>query len=309
VEQSVGSSLTNTDVSLVKTAKPAVFRHASGELPLGRRTLLMGVVNVTPDSFSDGGLCFEPQAAARHALLLAQQGADILDIGAESTRPGSLPVSAEEELERLLPVIQSVASQTTVPISVDTYKARIAETALKSGAVIVNDISGFHFDPKMPEVCARHEAGVILMHIKGTPRDMQRDPAYRDLLGEIIAYLEEGVRRAEEAGIEREHILLDPGIGFGKTLDDNYRLISGLRRLAELDFPIVVGPSRKSFTGEFSGLPPQKRQFATAAAVTLSILCGASVVRVHDVAEMKEVASIVDRFLQVTRDGCQDATN
>jgi dihydropteroate synthase len=264
----------------------------------------MGVVNVTPDSFSDGGLAFEPQAAVRHALSLAAQGADILDIGAESTRPGSLPVSAEEELKRLLPVVRAVSSQTTVPISVDTYKAQVAEAALDSGAVIVNDISGFHFDPKMPEVCKRHQAGVVLMHIKGTPRDMQLDPAYDNLLGEIIAYLKEGTRRAEQAGIEHERILLDPGIGFGKTFDDNYRLISGLPRLAELGFPVVVGPSRKGFTGEFSGLPPHKRQFATAAAVTLSILHGVSVVRVHDVAEMKEVAAIVDRFLQVTSDGC-----
>jgi dihydropteroate synthase len=295
-----------TDITetLLKTAKCAVFRHASGELPLGQRTLLMGVVNVTPDSFSDGGLAFEPQAAVRHALSLVAQGADILDIGAESTRPGSLPISEDEELKRLLPVVRAVSSQTTAPISVDTYKAKVAEAALDSGAVIVNDISGFHFDSKMPQICARHQAGVILMHIKGRPRDMQRDPAYEDLLGEIIAYLQEGVRRAEQAGIEHERVLLDPGIGFGKTFDDNYRLISGLPRLAGLGFPIVVGPSRKGFTGEFSGLPPHQRQFATAAALALSILHGASVVRVHDVAEMKEVAAIVDRFLQVTSDGC-----
>jgi len=259
----------------------------------------MGVVNVTPDSFSDGGLFLSPEAAVRQALLLAEQGADILDIGAESTRPGSAPISAASELERLLPIIESIALKTEVPISVDTYKAHVADEALKAGAGIVNDISGFHFDEAMPEVCARHKAGVVLMHIKGTPRDMQLDPIYGDLLGEIIAYLKEGLQRAEAAGVERERILLDPGIGFGKTFDDNYRLISGLRKLAALGFPVLIGPSRKGFTGQFSGLPPHKRQFATAAAVSLSILNGASVVRVHDVAEMKEVAAIVDRFLQV----------
>jgi dihydropteroate synthase len=285
---------------LLEASRAAVFRHAGGELPIGRRTLLMGVVNVTPDSFSDGGLFLNPEAAIRQALALADEGADILDIGAESTRPGSLPISAQEELRRLVPVIEAVVSKTRVPVSVDTYKASIAEAALNAGAVIVNDISGFHFDTRMPEVCARHKAGVVLMHIKGTPRDMQQDPTYEDLFGEVIAYLEEGLKKADDAGIERERILLDPGIGFGKTFDDNYRLIAGLRRLAALGYPVLIGPSRKSFTGQFSGLPPQKRQFATAAAVALSIVNGASVVRVHDVAEMNEVAVIADRFLQVT---------
>jgi len=299
----------DTQVSLLETAKPAVFRHAAGELSLGQRTLLMGVVNVTPDSFSDGGLYFDAKAAAEHALSLANEGADILDIGAQSTRPGSLPISPEEELGRLLPVLAAVAPKTSVPISVDTYRASVAEVALESGAVIVNDISGFHFDSAMPEVCARHKAGVILMHIKGTPRDMQLDPTYGDLLGEITAYLKEGIARAEKAGIERERILLDPGIGFGKTFGDNYRLIAGLPKLATLGFPLLVGPSRKGFTGEFSGLPPHQRQFATAAAVTLSILCGASVVRVHDVAQMKEVACIVDQFLRVTDERWQGDTN
>jgi dihydropteroate synthase len=295
-------SSANNEVLVAEQARPRVFRHAGGELPIGRRTLLMGVVNVTPDSFSDGGLFLSPEAAVRQALLLAEQGADILDIGAESTRPGSAPTSSASELERLLPIIESVALKTEVPISVDTYKSHVADEALKAGAVIVNDISGFHFDEAMPEVCARHKAGVILMHIKGTPRDMQVDPVYGDLFGEIIAYLKEGLQRAEAAGVERERILLDPGIGFGKTFDDNYRLIRELRKLAALGFPVLVGPSRKGFTGQFSGLPPHKRQFATAAAVSLSILHGASAVRVHDVAEMKEVAAIVDRFLQVADD-------
>jgi dihydropteroate synthase len=296
------TSSVKSKVPLSERTKVRVFRHAGGELPIGRRTLLMGVVNVTPDSFSDGGLFLSPEAAVRQALLLAEQGADLLDIGAESTRPGSAPTSAASELERLLPIIESVALKTEVPISVDTCKSHVADDALKAGAVIVNDISGFHFDEAMPEVCARHKAGVVLMHIKGTPRDMQLDPIYADLLGEIIAYLKEGLQRAEAAGVERERILLDPGIGFGKTFDDNYRLIRGLRKLAALGFPLLVGPSRKGFTGQFSGLPPHKRQFATAAAVSLSILNGASVVRVHDVAEMKEVAAIVDRFLQVADD-------
>lgn len=290
------------DVASPKATQSVVFRHAGGELPIGKRTLLMGVVNITPDSFSDGGRFLKPEAALSRALELAEQGADILDFGAESTRPGSLPVSEEEELSRLLPIIEAVVAKIDVPVSVDTYKASVADASLNAGAAIVNDISGFHFDEKMPEVCARHKAGVVLMHIKGTPRDMQLNPTYSDLFEEITKYLEEGINRAKAAGIEKERILIDPGIGFGKTFDDNYRLIAGLRRLAALGFPVLVGPSRKGFTGQFSGLPPEKRQFATAATVTLSIINGASVVRVHDVEEMKEVTEIADRFLQVTCD-------
>ncbi len=291
-----------TFLSTKRTAKPAIFRHVRGELPIGQRTLLMGVVNITPDSFSDGGLYLKPENAVRWAQELAEQGADILDIGALSTRPGSLSVSENEERKRLLPVIEKVASHIDIPISVDTYRASVADDALQAGAAIVNDISGFHFDEQMPDVCARHKAGVILMHIKGTPRDMQLEPTYEDLLEEITAYLKASLRKAQDAGIERDRIMLDPGIGFGKTFDDNYRLIAGLRRLTSLNCPLLVGPSRKAFTGQFSGLPPHKRQFATAAAVTLSIVCGASAIRVHDVAEMKEVAEIADRFLQVTGD-------
>lgn len=289
-------------LSIEQTIKPAVFRHARGELPLEQRTLLLGVVNITPDSFSDGGLYLKPEDAVCRALELAEQGADILDIGALSTRPGSLSVSEDEERKRLLPVIEKIALLIDVPISVDTYRASVADDALQAGAAIVNDISGFHFDEQMPDVCARHKSGVVLMHIKGTPRDMQLDPTYEDLFEEIQAYLKTSLQRAQNAGIERGSIMLDPGIGFGKTFDDNYRLIAGLRRLTALNYPILVGPSRKAFTGQFSGLPAQKRQFATAAAVTLSIVCGASAIRVHDVAEMKEVAEIADRFLQVTGD-------
>ncbi len=289
-------------LSTKRTEKPTVFRHARGELPVGSRTLLMGVVNITPDSFSDGGLYLKPEDAVRRAQELAEQGADILDIGALSTRPGSLSVSEDEERKRLLPVIEKVASHIDIPISVDTYRASVADDALQVGAAIVNDISGFHFDKQMPDVCARHKSGVVLMHIKGTPRDMQLEPTYRDLFEEITVYLKASLRKAQDAGIERDRIMLDPGIGFGKTFDDNYRLIAGLRRLTSLNCLILVGPSRKAFTGQFSGLPPHKRQFATAAAVTLSIVCGASAIRVHDVAEMKEVAEIADRFLQVTGD-------
>ena len=289
-------------LSTERTTKPAVFRHARGELPIGQRTVLMGVVNITPDSFSDGGLYLKSENAVQRAQELAEQGADILDIGALSTRPGSLSVSEDDERKRLLPVIEKIASHIGIPISVDTYRASVADDALQAGASIVNDISGFHFDEQMPDVCARHKAGVVLMHIKGTPRDMQLDPVYEDLFEEITVYLKAALRKAQDAGIERDRIMLDPGIGFGKTFDDNYRLIAGLRRLTSLNYPILVGPSRKAFTGQFSGLPPSKRQFATAAAVTLSIVCGASVIRVHDVAEMKEVAEISDRFLQVTGD-------
>ncbi len=289
-------------LSTKRTTKPTVFRHARGELPIGQRTLLMGVVNITPDSFSDGGLYLKPENAVHRAQELAEQGADILDIGALSTRPGSLSVSEDEERQRLLPVIEKVASRIDVPISVDTYRASVADDALQAGAAIINDISGFHFDEQMPDVCARHKSGVVLMHIKGTPRDMQLDPIYEDLFEEITAYLKASLRKAQDSGIERDRIMLDPGIGFGKTFDDNYHLIAGLRRLTSLNCPLLVGSSRKAFTAQFSGLPPHKRQFATAAAVTLSIVCGASAIRVHDIAEMKDVAEIADRFLQVTGD-------
>jgi dihydropteroate synthase len=275
-----------------------VWRHRTGEFALGGRTLLMGIVNVTPDSFSDGGKFFSTEAAVEHALSLQEQGADLLDLGAESTRPGSEGVSAAEQIRRLLPVFAGLKGA-RVPLSVDTASAEVAEACLREGASIVNDVTAFHGDGELPSVCARHGAGVILMHMRGTPRVMQQDTYYEDLYGEIRAYLEESVAVAKSQGISRQRVLVDPGIGFGKSFEQNYLLLGGLRRFRDLAAGVLAGPSRKRFTGEFCGLPPDQRQFPTAAAVALAILHGADVVRVHDVSEMRQVADILDRFREL----------
>ena len=256
----------------------------------------MGIVNVTPDSFSDGGKYVKCKNAVEHALLLQEQGADLLDLGAESTRPGSDAISNQEQLCRLMPVIEKLCNQVQVPLSVDTRSAVVAEACLQAGVSIINDISGFHHDTMIPAICARYKAGVVLMHMRGSPQTMQQDTHYDNLFGEIRAFLADGVAIAEQAGVERKHILVDPGIGFGKSYEQNYLLLGELHRFRDLAAGVLAGPSRKRFTGEFCGLPPERRQYPTAAAVTLAILHGADVVRVHDIAEMKQVADIVDRF-------------
>jgi len=265
---------------------------------VGTRTLVMGVVNVTPDSFSDGGQFIDTDRAIAHAVRLIEDGADIIDIGGESTRPGSDPVPDEIEIQRVLPVIEYVARETSAAISVDTTKASVARAALETGAHIVNDISGFHYDPELPKVVAEYGAGVVLMHIRGHPRNMQADTDYRDLFREISSYLQEGIDKAAATGISRQTIVVDPGIGFGKSLMDNYRLIDGLERFRELGCPILVGPSRKSFIGNVLGLPADQRIWGTAAAVACSVLRGADIVRIHDVTEMVQVITICDTLLQ-----------
>lgn len=263
-------------------------------LELGRRTLVMGVLNVTPDSFSDGGLFYEPERAVERALEMVEEGADIIDIGGESTRPGSEPVPLEEELRRVIPVIEAVAREVEVPISVDTYKAKVAEEALRKGASIVNDISALGFDPEMAEVVARHGAALILMHIKGTPRDMQKDPQYEDVLGEIRAYLRERIARAEAAGVSPDAIVVDPGIGFGKKLEHNLEILRNLDRLQDLDKPILVGPSRKTFIGQILGVDVSDRLYGTLGAVAHSVMKGAHIVRVHDVKAARHVVDVID---------------
>lgn len=275
---------------------PRVWKYRGSQFTLGKRTLLMGVVNITPDSFSDGGKFLSRDAAVEHALKLRDDGSDLLDLGAESTRPGSTPVSEKEQLRRLLPVLESLAGKVEVPISIDTTSATVARECLEAGASIINDITGFHHDPDLADVCARFGAGVVLMHIKGTPQTMQDNPHYDDLPGEIRDYLRVGVEVAERAGISRDHVIVDPGIGFGMTFNDNYRLLGGLFHFRELAAGVMAGPSRKGFTGEFSKLPPDQRQFPTAAAVAIAVLHGADVIRVHDVREMKQVVDIIDRF-------------
>ncbi len=261
----------------------------------------MGVVNVTPDSFSDGGKFFAPDAAAEQALRLQDEGADLLDFGAESTRPGSDPVSDDEQLRRLLPVLERVRGRLRIPISVDTTSAAVAQACLEAGAAIVNDISGFHLDRELPGVCRTYAAGVVLMHIQGSPKSMQREPHYENLFGEIRDYLREGVQSAEAAGISRAQILVDPGLGFGKTFEQNYRLLGGLEQFHGLAAGVLAGPSRKGFTGEFSELPAEQRQFSTAAAIAIAVLHGADVVRVHDVGQMRQVTDIIDRFKSVQK--------
>jgi dihydropteroate synthase len=253
----------------------------------------MGVLNVTPDSFSDGGRYFPSARAFERGLELASEGADIIDIGGQSTRPGSEPVSLQEEIRRTVPVIETLSARTGVSISIDTYRAEVAQRALVAGASMVNDISGLRFDPEMARVVAENNVPVVIMHIKGTPRDMQLSPAYEALIPEIMDYLREGIRTAEASGIDK--IIIDPGIGFGKTFDHNLEIIGNLREFTFLERPLLVGPSRKAFLGRIlDDAPPDERLEGTAAAVTACVLGGANIVRVHDVKEMRRVVKVAD---------------
>lgn len=269
-------------------------------LNLSQRTHVMGVLNVTPDSFSDGGVYLEPAKAIAHAKQLAAGGADIIDIGGESSRPGSAPITPEEELKRILPVLRVLLQEIPVPISIDTYKAKVAEAALEQGAHIINDISGLRFDPDMAPLIARYGVPVVIMHIKGTPRDMQQNPVYESLMGEIIGYLKQSIQLAHEAGIDPEQIVIDPGIGFGKTVQHNLQIINRLSELKVLGKPVLVGTSRKSFIGQVLKLPPGERGQGTAASVSCAIMNGAHIVRVHDVAGMARVAKLTDAITRAS---------
>jgi dihydropteroate synthase len=268
-------------------------------LDLGSRTHIMGILNVTPDSFSDGGLYNDAAKAFERAREMAAAGADIIDIGGESTRPGAEALSEEEELRRIIPIIEQLVAELTVPISVDTYKATVAKKALEAGASIVNDISGLRFSPDMAKVAADYGAAVVIMHIKGTPRDMQQNPVYDDVVVDVMSYLEEGIAIAVKAGVDREKILIDPGIGFGKTLEHNLTLLNRLDELRSLGRPIVLGTSRKKFIGTILGIPvPGQRVDGTAPTLALGIERGANVVRVHDVARMAQVVRMTDAVLR-----------
>jgi dihydropteroate synthase len=273
-------------------------------LVLGERTLVLAVLNVTPDSFSDGGKFFRVEDAVSAALAMERAGADILDIGAESTRPGSTGISGEEELERLLPVLQGLRGRLKIPISIDTQKARVAEMAISAGAEMLNDISGLKHDPKIAEVAARFGVPLVLMHMRGTPRTMQKKPWAKDVVKDVSRGLRESVTIAQRAGVRRSQIILDPGIGFGKSFAQNYELLAKLPALARMGYPLMVGTSRKGFLGATLGrngkpLPAEKRIWGTAATVAASILRGAHIVRVHDVEEMVQVAKVTDRLLKV----------
>jgi len=274
-----------------------LFQVQSKSFVLGPRTWLMGVVNVTPDSFYDGGIYLDAAQAIERGLEIAAENADIIDIGGESTRPGANPVPAEEELRRILPVISGLRKKTNVLISVDTTKAEVAEAALASGADIINDISAGRFDSRMLPLAARTGAGIILMHMKGTPLTMQLSPHYEDVLAEVKSFLDDRVEAAESSGIRRERIIIDPGIGFGKNLEDNLTLINNLDVLAELGRPVLVGISRKSFIGNILNLGPQDRLEGTIAAAVVSLLRGASLLRVHDLEAVKRAITVAETIL------------
>jgi len=263
-------------------------------LDLGRRTHVMGVLNVTPDSFSDGGHYFETGKAIEHGIRMDRDGADIIDIGGESTRPYSEAVSAAEEMDRVIPVIESLRNQITAPISIDTCKARVAREALKAGASIINDISALRFDPEMARTAAQEGVPVILMHMKGTPGDMQKNPVYGDLINEILDFLRDAIERCEAAGIHRELTVVDPGIGFGKTFDHNLQIIRELSRFQRLKRPVLLGPSNKAFIGHILRKEPHDRDTGSMAAVAAGAMNGAHILRVHHVKKAVETVRIID---------------
>lgn len=278
-------------------AVPPALKVGGKTWRFGARTYVMGILNVTPDSFSDGGRYADPAAAFDQAARLIKAGADIIDVGGESTRPGARPVPARAEIARVVPVIRALAKK-KVPVSIDTRKAAVAAAALKAGAVMVNDISGLRHDRRMAGLIARHKVPVCLMHMRGTPRNMQKKPAYSDLMGEIVKYLAESLAIATNAGILHEKIILDPGIGFGKTVGHNLEILRKLKELKVLGCPLLVGPSRKAVIGAVLGLPVGERVEGTAAAVAVAIASGADIIRVHDVQAISRVARMTDAIVR-----------
>ncbi len=273
------------------------WKLARRALPIGARTLLMGVLNITPDSFSDGGQFFSVKRALAHAERMISEGADIIDIGGESTRPGAAAVTAEEELRRIVPVIEHLAKNSTVPLSVDTTKAQVARAALAAGAEIVNDISGLRFDPAVADAAAHARAGLVLMHSRGTSETMHRLEPVAGIWVEVTTSLRNSIALAEERGVSREAIALDPGIGFGKSQEQNLELIARLDRFAGefAEFPILIGTSRKSFIGRLlDGAPVSKRIYGTMATVTAAVLNGAHIIRVHDVRAARDTVRVAD---------------
>jgi dihydropteroate synthase len=266
-------------------------------LELGGRTLVMGIVNVTPDSFADGGVRFDPDVAIADAVTMVAAGADLIDVGGESTRPGAPPVPAAEELRRVSPVLEGLRGRIDAPISIDTYKADVATRALDLGAVIVNDISGLAYDRDLAGVVARRRAAVVLMHNRGRSAEMYAEAAYHDVAGEIVRELGDRIAGAERAGIPRDAIIVDPGLGFAKRAEHTFAALAGLDALAALGRPILCGPSRKSFLRAALGdVPARERLWGSAAAVAASVFFGAHIVRVHDVAEMVQVVRVADRI-------------
>ncbi len=282
------------------------LRLCSRTLPLGERTLIMGVLNVTPNSFSDGGVYLDSESAIARAFELERAGADILDLGGESTRPGAEPVNADEELARVLPVLEGLAGKLRIPISLDTQKASVAEAGIEAGVEIINDVSALRTDPALAEVVQRRRVALVLMHMRGSPSSMQKGPFAQDVVQDVTTGLRAAIARAERVGIAKSQLIIDPGMGFGKRYEQNFELLSHLHELARLGCPVLVGTSRKAFLGwALAGKgkvheqpwPVERRQWAVAATVTAAILGGAHIVRVHDVAEMAEVARVTDAIL------------
>jgi dihydropteroate synthase len=274
--------------------KEFVLKWGDHTLYLGERTHIMGVLNVTPDSFSDGGLYLQKDEAIRQGLAMAREGADIIDIGGESTRPYSEAVPCDEEIARVIPVIEALRKDIKIPISIDTCKAQVAAEALRAGASMINDISALRFDPEMASIAAQAGVPVILMHMQGSPRDMQKNPTYENLLQEILDFLRDAVDRAVKAGIRKDLIIIDPGIGFGKTVYHNLEIIKELRQFAMLDRPVLLGTSRKAFIGYILKNAPDERATGTMATVSAGALNGAHIVRVHDVNRTLETVKIID---------------
>ena len=265
-------------------------------LHLSERTHVMGILNVTPDSFSDGGQYFDTEKAVQHALQMVEEGADIIDIGGESSRPGAEEISVDEELSRVIPVIEKLNGEIASPISIDTRKAEVARAAVEAGAGMINDISGLTYDPDMTATACESSVPVVMMHMRGTPQNMQQMTAYRHLVSDIYDELHRAVHTAVETGISRNKIIIDPGIGFGKKAEDNFVILKNLNFFHRMHLPLLIGVSRKSFIGWKLNLPEGERLLGTAAAVAMSALQGAHIVRVHDVKEMVQVVRIIDQI-------------
>jgi len=268
-------------------------------LKMPSHTLIMGILNLTPDSFSDGGQFSDKNQATDYALKMIEDGADMIDIGGESTRPGAVPVSVDEELKRTISIIESIRQQSDCLISIDTYKSPVAEAALDVGANLVNDISGLTFDAKMIDIVVARKVPVIVMHMKGTPRSMQVDPHYDNVIEEICEFFKRKVKSAKNSGILDNMIILDPGIGFGKRLEDNFEIIRELKQISTMGYPILLGPSRKSFIGASLNLPVEERLEGTLASITAGIMNGANIIRVHDVKETLRAVKIIEKIMVI----------
>ncbi len=274
--------------------RPHRFRCRDRLLDLTDTTRIVGIVNLTPDSFSDGGRYVDPEAAVDQAMRLVDEGADIVELGGESSRPGAVAVPASEELRRVAPVLRRLRAALAIPLSIDTYKSEVAQVVLDQGADLINDVCGVRGEGRLAEVVARAGAGLVIMHMKGTPREMQIHPLYDDVVGEVLAFLQDRVTFAEGVGVHPEAIVVDPGLGFGKRVKDNLVLLRALREFDRLGKPIMVGPSRKSFIGKVLDLPVEERHEGTAACVAAAVLQGAAFVRVHDVGPAKRLVTMLD---------------